>query len=254
MEKKKVIRSEISTGSFNECINYIFSLTESKRSSYVCFANVHMIIEAYKDSAFNKALSEADVVTPDGRPLSIFMNFFYKIKQERIPGMDLLPKLLEEAEKRGKSVFFYGSTNDTLDLIADRIRRELPGLEFTMYSPPFRPLTPEEKEADLDRINKANPDLLFVSLGCPRQEKWMAEHNGKVNACMLGVGQAFNTYAGIEKRLPKWMRGLALEWAYRLYLEPKRLWRRYLVCNSLFIYLVFKRLVWRKRYFVSANQ
>lgn len=244
MIKKEVLHSNISIGSFREYIEEIFELTRRKQSSYVCFANVHMLFEAYRDMAFKNVLDNADIVTPDGRPLSVFIRLFHKIPQERAPGMDLMPALMQEAAKRGKSVYFYGSTDEILRLIVKRAEKELPGLKIAgYYSPPFRELSEQEKEEIVRNINAASPDLLFVALGCPKQEKWMAEHLGKVNACMLGVGQAYNVYAGIEKRLPRWMRNLSLEWVYRLYLEPKRLWKRYLISNSLFLWLVIKYAV-----------
>jgi N-acetylglucosaminyldiphosphoundecaprenol N-acetyl-beta-D-mannosaminyltransferase len=256
MIKKKVIESWISSGTFQDFIDNIFLLTEEKKSSYVCFANVHMLVEAYNDPDFNKILEEADIVTPDGRPLSIYMNIFYKMQQQRVPGMDLMPALLIDAEKKQKSVYFYGSSDEILNLIAKRANSELPNLKIAgYYSPPFRELTEKEKEGIVDKINEANPDLLFVALGCPKQEKWMAEHKGKIHSCMLGVGQAFNVYAGVEKRLPKWMRDLSLEWTYRLFLEPKRLWKRYFVTNSIFVWLFlrifFSKLVGRRN---MANQ
>lgn len=238
MIKKKVIKTLVSTGSFVDFVNAIFSLTDEKKSSYVCFANVHMVIEAKNDPTFCEVVNNADIVAPDGRPLSIYMNVFYKMRQERVPGMDLMPALLREAEKRNKSVYFYGSTDEILDLIIKRANKELPMLKIAgTYSPPFRKLEDLEKQEIINKINSTSPDLLFVALGCPKQENWIAEHKGKINACMLGVGQAYNVYAGIEKRLPKWMRDLSLEWAYRLFLEPKRLWKRYLVTNTTFVML-----------------
>ncbi len=244
MEKVKVIRSLISTGSFNDFIDAIFDLSEKQLSSYVCFANVHMVIEAYQDKSFNEIINKADLVTPDGRPISLAIKLFDKINQERVAGMDLMPALLAEAEKRNKSVYFYGSTEDVLAKIRAKIHQDFPKLRIAgTYSPPFRPLSEEEDQAVTQQINEVAPDLLFVSLGCPKQEKWMAAHIGNINACMLGVGQAFLTYTGLEKRLPKWARDWSLEWAYRLYLEPKRLWKRYLVGNSLFLFFVFKRLI-----------
>lgn len=256
MIKKKVIKTWVSTGSFLDFINAIFSLTDEKKSSYVCFANVHMVVEANNDPKFSEVVNNADIVAPDGRPLSIYMNLFYKMRQERVPGMDLMPALLSEAEKRNKSVYFYGSTDEILDLIIKRANKELPHLKIAgTYSPPFRKLTDQEKEGIVDKINSSSPDLLFVALGCPKQENWMAEHQGKIHACMLGVGQAYNVYAGIEKRLPKWMRDLSLEWTYRLVLEPRRLWKRYLVTNSTFIALVIKgaiKRVFSRKRVVSA--
>lgn len=211
----------------------------ARSSSYVCFANVHMLVEANQDAAFNNILSEASLVTPDGTPVAAAVGWFHKKKQERVAGMDLMPALLEEAARRGQSVYFYGTTEKVLEAITTRARRELPNLRIVgAYSPPFRPLTPEEDAADVAAIQAADPDLLFVALGCPRQEKWMAAHKHQIRACMLGVGQAFLVYAGLEKRLPLWARRLGLEWTYRLWLEPQRLWKRYLVTNSRFLYLM----------------
>ena len=246
MKKIKVISSLISTGTFTDFINAIFDLTDKQLSSYVCCANVHMVIESYQDKAFNKLLNEADLVTPDGRPISLVMKLFDKIDQERVAGMDLLPVLLKEAEIRGKSVYFYGSTDDVLSKITSQIGTDFPKLRVAgTYSPPFRPLSEEEDQKIISMINDSGANLVFVSLGCPKQEKWIATHKGKVNACMLGVGQAFLTYTGLEKRLPKWARDWSLEWAYRLYLEPKRLWKRYVIGNSIFLFFVLKRLILR---------
>jgi N-acetylglucosaminyldiphosphoundecaprenol N-acetyl-beta-D-mannosaminyltransferase len=246
MKKVKIINSLISTGTFKEFIDYIFDLTDSQPSSYVCCANVHMVVESYQDKAFNKMLNAADLATPDGRPLSIVMKLFDKIAQERVAGMDLLPALLKEAEIRKKSVYFYGSTDEVLNKIKAQISIDFPNLRVAgVYSPPFRPLSEEEDQSVIKNINENGANLVFVSLGCPKQEKWMATHKGKINACMLGVGQAFLTYVGLEKRLPKWARDWSLEWAYRLYLEPKRLWKRYVVGNSIFLFFVFKRLIFK---------
>ena len=247
MAKERVLTSFITRGSYQEFVKRILAISEEKKSSYVCFANVHMVVEAYKDPSFNKIINEADIVAPDGKPISVFLRLFKNIKQDRVCGMDILPDLLKEAEKSGKSVYFYGTTQDTLDAIAARSKREFPNLKTWFYSPPFRLLSDEEKHEIVNKVNIANPDLLFVALGCPKQEKWMAEHKGKVQACMLGLGQAFHVYAGKEKRLPKWMQNLSLEWVYRLVLEPRRLWKRYLVTNSLFLLFSFKEI------FVNRN-
>jgi len=243
MEKVRVFNSFISKGTLKECTEHIFSLTDMQLSSYVCFANVHMIMEAYKDARFNRVLTDADIVTADGAPISKLMSHVYKYKQERIAGMDLLPFLLCEAAKRNKSVYFYGSTQQVLETIEKKIVKEIPNLKIAgMYSPPFRNLSDYENTLIENKINDSRPDLVFVALGCPKQELWMANKKDKINACMLGVGQAFLVYAGVEKRLPKWMRNFCIEWIYRLYLEPGRLWKRYLINNSLFILLLPKFL------------
>ncbi|UYZ60815.1 WecB/TagA/CpsF family glycosyltransferase [Hymenobacter latericus] len=239
-----VLNTWISTGTPTAMVDTILKLGAARTSSYVCFANVHMVVEAYRQPSFSAIVNRAAVVAPDGSPVAAAVRWFGGPRQPRVAGMDTLPMLLAEAARRGQSVYFYGTTDKVLQAIEDRIRQDLPALRIAgMYSPPFRPLTPAEDEADVARINEANPDLVFVALGCPRQEQWMAQHQGRVKACMLGVGQAFLTYAGLERRLPEWARKLWLEWAYRLYLEPRRLWRRYLVTNSRFVWLVSKKAV-----------
>ncbi|MCJ8166723.1 WecB/TagA/CpsF family glycosyltransferase [Pontibacter sp. E15-1] len=201
-------------------------------------------MEAYQDREFNDVLNNADVATPDGNPVAKLARLFYGQRQERVAGMDLLPRLLQEAAARGKSVYFYGSTDQVLEAVATKAKQELPDLKIAgYYSPPFRKLSDDEDADITAMINAAKPDLVFVALGCPKQERWMAAHKGRVKACMLGVGQAYMTYAGLEKRLPAWARNLSLEWTYRLWQEPRRLWKRYLYTNSMFILLTLKQLL-----------
>ncbi|ELR71631.1 Putative UDP-N-acetyl-D-mannosaminuronic acid transferase [Fulvivirga imtechensis AK7] len=241
MEKETILSTGISIATPRTFVREVIRLTEADHSSYICFANVHMLIEAYRNPEFRDTVNNAELVAADGRPLSLFLQVFKGIRQKRICGMDLLPILLCEAERQGKSVFFYGSTAEVLNSMRERAGQEFPRLRVAgQYSPPFRPLEPEEKQEISHWINSLHPDLLFVSLGCPKQEKWMAEFQDKIKSCMLGLGQAFTVYAGKEKRLPLWMRNLSLEWVYRLYLEPRRLWKRYLYGNSYFLMLVLK--------------
>jgi len=242
LAKQVVLDSRISTGSFEDFVDKILQLGAARNSAYVCCANVHMVVEAHRDVSFRQVLDEANLVTPDGGPVASVAGWLSGQPQERVAGMDLLPALLAEAARRGQSVYFYGTTDEVLQAIVERAKRELPTLRLVgTCAPPFRPLTPEEEEAHIAAINAVDPDLLFVALGCPRQERWMAAHRGKIKACMLGVGQAFLVYAGLEQRLPLWARRLWLEWAYRLWLEPRRLWRRYLITNSRFLYLMARR-------------
>lgn len=236
MIHKSVLGTSVSLGTYQEFINEIFQLVKSHVPSYVCFANVHMVMEAHHDHLFQSVVNNADVVAPDGRPISLFLNLFEKQKQQRVCGMDILPDLLRQAEIEGKSVYFLGGTEELLEMIIAKAKRLYPALRINgSYSPPFRELSVEEDAALVDRIKQSHADLVFVSLGCPKQEKWMAIHRDSIGACLLGVGQAFKVFAGIEKRLPLWMRNLSLEWVYRLWLEPKRLWKRYLVTNSKFL-------------------
>ncbi|GAB3237758.1 WecB/TagA/CpsF family glycosyltransferase [Hymenobacter seoulensis] len=244
LPKLPVLDSWISTGTPTDFVTSILKLGAMRVSAYVCFANVHMVVEAQRDPEFQQILANAAIVAPDGSPVAAAVGWFNAEgkAQPRVAGMDLLPALLEAAAESGQSVYFYGTTNEVLNAMVARARRELPTLRIAgVHSPPFRPLTPEEDAAEVAAINAADPDLLFVALGCPRQERWMATHQGQVRACMLGVGQAFPVYAGLEQRLPVWARRLWLEWAYRLWLEPRRLWRRYLVTNTRFVYMLSRR-------------
>ncbi len=254
MVKENIFTFPISIGSYKRFINEIFYLAESKPSSYVCFANVHMTIEAYEDNDFNSVVKNADIVAPDGQPLSIFLKYLKNINQERVCGMDVFPDLLREAAARGKSVFFYGTTDDVLAKIAAKASREFPALNICgLYSPPFRKLSSDEKAGIINRINESKADLIFVALGCPKQERWMAEHKGKIHGCMLGLGQAFHVYAETAKRSPAWMQRFSLEWAYRLYLEPGRLWKRYFYTNTYFLLLTFKYFIHSRMGSVTAR-
>lgn len=242
LKKVEIITSPISTGSYSSFAEEIFSIAARKRSGYVCFANVHMLIEAYQDKSFRKVLENADILTPDGMPVAKAIKTLYGVDQDRVAGMDMLPSLLVEAAKRGKSVYFYGNTQKVLDGISKRIATELPYLDVRGYfSPPFRAITAAEDAEIVARINAAEPDLIFVALGCPKQENWMADHKDKLRGLMLGVGGAFNVYAGMQRRAPLWMQKLSMEWLYRLVLEPGRLWKRYFYTNSLFMWLFFQK-------------
>lgn len=243
MHQVQLLASPINLGTFPEFIDKICSLALKKVSSYVCFANVHMLVEAYEDPAFNQVLEGADLVTPDGMPLCKLMKWKHKLTQDRVAGMDVVPVLFKEAAKRKLSVYLYGDTDELLEKIQQRLLSDFPDLQISgSYSPPFRTLTDQEKADIVTRINKAEPHLLFVALGCPKQEKWMAEQHGKVQATMLGIGNALRTYIGMEKRAPEWMRSMALEWLYRLLQNPGRLWKRYFVTNGKFLYLNVRQI------------
>jgi N-acetylglucosaminyldiphosphoundecaprenol N-acetyl-beta-D-mannosaminyltransferase len=239
MRKRRILHTRLTTGKYPEFIQEMISLSQRKTSSYVCISNVHMLIEAYKDKSFRKVVNSADMATPDGMPLAKSIGWIYGTPQDRVAGMDVMPSILKESEARGLSIYLYGSTDDVLDLIVDKIKHDYPNLKIAGYfSPPFRTLTDSEKENIIHSINLVNPDFVLVALGCPKQEKWMAEHKNKINSCMLGVGGAFSVYAGVQKRAPRWMQQASLEWVFRFVQEPGRLWKRYLVTNSLFSLLM----------------
>lgn len=240
MERIRLFSINISRGTFEEAKNRILSLGTNRISSYICFTNVHMCIEAYKDVSFADVVNGADFVASDGMPIAKGINFLYGITQEKISGPDLMPAILQAASLTNLRVFFYGSTETVLENLKSKLEIVYPNLTIAgMVSPPFRELSIEEEEAYIQQIHESHTHILFVALGCPKQEKWMAKMKGRINATMLGVGGAFPMLAGVEKRAPIWMQKSMLEWVYRLIQDPKRLFKRYLITNSYFLYILF---------------
>ena len=232
-------------------LNFVSHLIENaleKVSTYTCVANVHMCIEAYQHKDFAAIVNQADLVTPDGMPLVKALKWLYGINQDRVAGMDLLPDLLKESEAKNIKVFFYGGTEAMLANTKNYCAQQFPQLQIAgMISPPFRSITKEEEQEYINTINASGAGFVFIALGCPKQEKWMASMKGRVNACMVGIGGALPVMIGMQKRAPVWMQKASLEWLYRLLQEPKRLFKRYAITNTLFIVLLFRQ--WAKQRF-----
>lgn len=226
----------------------------ARESRYVTICNVHVVVSASRDAGYRDIINGSDMATPDGAPVAWMLRRQGFAGQSRISGPDLMWALCERAAKEDLPVYCYGSTPATLGLLEARLRAAFPALRITMESPPFRVLTPEEDAAAVERINASGAGIVFVGLGCPKQERWMAEHRGKgaldestlrVKAVMIGVGAAFDFHAGTVQRAPAWMRDNGLEWLHRLLSEPGRLWKRYLVTNTLFIVGAARQLLWK---------
>lgn len=241
MVRQQFMHFDISMGSYASFVHNIVAMARQKISAVVCVANVHMFIEAYQDKELEKMINHADIVTPDGKPLTWGLRLLLGIKQDRVAGMNLLPDLLQQLMEQQMPVYFYGSTAKLLQATENYLTNTYPGLKIAgMYSPPFRKLTPEEENQVIADINSSGANAVFVILGCPKQEKWMASMKGKVHAVMIGIGGALPVMVGLQKRAPAWMQNAGLEWLFRLIQEPGRLFKRYAITNSLFIYLVFK--------------
>ncbi len=230
---------QISLGPYRNFIDNILDLAVAHESSYVCIANVHMLVEAQRSAEFRRMLREADIVTPDGMPLTKSLKLLNGVDQERVAGMDLLPDLLTRAENEQLKVFFYGGQLSMLEKTESYIRKNYPNIQIAgLYSPPFRALSQPEMDEIADHITDSDANLVFVVLGCPKQEKWMSEMKGRIPAVMIGVGGALPVLIGDLKRAPLWMQRNSLEWLYRLMQEPTRLFKRYLVTNTIYLYLV----------------
>ncbi|MGV3704160.1 MAG: WecB/TagA/CpsF family glycosyltransferase [Arcticibacter sp.] len=244
LPKKTILSINVSQGKYPEFVDNIVELAQGRVSSYVCVANVHMLVEAHQSKAFQKIVNDADIVTPDGMPLAKCFQLLHQQPQDRVDGMSLLPALLEEASKSGLSVYFYGGSQKMINETTKYLGNTYPSLNIAgAYSPPFRALTEDEKDNIAARITASEANLVFVVLGCPKQEKWMNEMKGKIPAVMIGIGGALPVLIGMQRRAPEWMQKNSLEWLYRLMQEPKRLFKRYFSTNSTFLYLLAKEKI-----------
>jgi N-acetylglucosaminyldiphosphoundecaprenol N-acetyl-beta-D-mannosaminyltransferase len=243
--ENRIFSIKITYGSFKEIVDLILGYANGE-SRYVCISNVHMLVEAAKDPSYAEIVLNADLVTADGVPLIWALKRFKGIKQERVSGMDILPTLIEQAEALNIPVFFYGGSEELMAKTRAYISNRYSNLIAGFYNPPFRALTPEEEIQIIKNINDSGAKIVFVVLGCPKQEKWMSAMKGRINAIMLGVGGALPVLIGEVNRAPKWMQKYGLEWMFRLINEPGRLLGRYVYTNSFFIYLVARETLKNK--------
>lgn len=238
-----VLGSHIDAIACDVALDRLMDWACARASRYVTICNVHVVVSASQDPAYRNIINGSDMATPDGAPVAWMLRRLGFANQLRVSGPDLMWALCERCAMAGIPVYCYGSTEETLQLLKKRLRVAFPTLRISMESPPFRALSQEEDASAVARINDSGAGIVFVGLGCPKQERWMAEHRGCVNAVMLGVGAAFDFHAGTIRRAPPWMRDNGLEWFHRLLGEPGRLWKRYLVTNTLFIFLAARQLL-----------
>lgn len=239
-----VLEAFIDAVTWDEAVGQITRWGADHQSRYVCICNVHSVVTTTSDVEFKIAVNNADMATPDGAPIAWALRRLGHPTQERINGPDLMMKYLQEAERLDQVVFFYGSTESTLAKLRVTLAKQFPRLRIGgTYSPPFRALSLEEDEQIIEMINASGANVVFVGLGCPKQEKWMADHRGRINAVMIGVGAAFDYHAGVVRRAPIWWQRNGLEWLYRLGSEPRRLFKRYMVTNTLFVFGFLRQCV-----------
>jgi N-acetylglucosaminyldiphosphoundecaprenol N-acetyl-beta-D-mannosaminyltransferase len=239
-----VLKTPIDVITFQSAISKISGWSKNHETRYVCITNVHSVVTASQESDFAQVLADADMCTPDGAPVAWLMRQLGNANQERVNGPDLMWQYCAHAEKTGETFYLFGGEQSTLDILLAKLAAQFPLLKIAgAYSPPFRALSDAEDAAIVEQINSSGAGVVWVSLGCPKQEKWMAAHRGRINAVMIGVGAAFDYHAGTMVRAPLWMQCNGLEWLHRLWSEPRRLWRRYFVTNSLFIVKAFRQLL-----------
>lgn len=228
----------ISPTNMERCLEAVDKRVFSGEGGYICFVNVHVAVTASEDSCLRQIINSAFMAVPDGKPIAFLVKRRATANTGQVAGPDFMSYCLEKA--KGKKHFFYGGAPETLKALTQTIKNDFPQAEIAgSYSPPFRHLTPEEDSEITEMIQRAKPDIVWVGLGAPKQEKWMAAHYEALRpAVLMGVGAAFDFHAGTIARAPEWMRSMGLEWLHRLSSEPRRLWRRYLSTNAKFLFML----------------
>lgn len=245
----EILKTNINVLSMQKTVDYLDKHLDRLRGRYICVSNVHTTVTSYRDEKYRTVQNGSALNLPDGKPLSIVQKWMGYPDAGRVPGPDLMPEIFALSEKKGYTHYFYGSKPETLEALRKKLKERYPDLNIVgMYSPPFRPLTKEEDDEVIKMINDARPDFIWIGLGAPKQEFWMAAHEGVFSGVMLGVGAGFDFHAGTTKRAPMWMQEICMEWLYRITQDPKRLLKRYLDTNFSFLwYLVKEHRSKRKR-------
>jgi N-acetylglucosaminyldiphosphoundecaprenol N-acetyl-beta-D-mannosaminyltransferase len=235
-----VLGVQISAVRISTAVAEILECLRKGTKIYVCVTGVHGVMESQKDSVLKTIHNSARLVTPDGMPL-VWLGKLAGVDIDRVYGPDLMLALCRATERTGARHFLYGAGEGVAELLADRLRAQFPDMVIAgKRTPLFRPLSKEEDRIECDLINAAHPDIVWVGLSTPKQERWMADHRDQLSApVLIGVGAAFDFHAGLKKQAPRWIQRSGLEWLFRLCIEPRRLWKRYLTNNPMFLSYLF---------------
>jgi N-acetylglucosaminyldiphosphoundecaprenol N-acetyl-beta-D-mannosaminyltransferase len=244
LDSRDILKMRVDATSYKDASQRVVRWAREGRSAYVCVASVHMVMETFDSEAFRRVVNGADLVTPDGRPLAWALRALGVKHASQVRGTDLTTHVIERAAHEHLPIGLYGGTPELLETFVRVLKARYPGIQVVcQIAPPFRPLTAEEDEAVTREIAASGARILFVGIGCPKQENWMAAHKGRVDAIMLGVGAAFDFHTGRIRQAPRWMQAGGLEWAFRLMMDPKRLWKRYAKHNPRFVVLFLLQLL-----------
>ena len=236
IERVNVIGVPISAVNMNSCVETLLNNIDEIKGNYVCVSNVHTTVMAHDDPEYYKVQAESFMSVPDGKPLSVIGRKKYP-KMDRVTGPDLMRRIFEESKTRPLRHFFYGNNEENLSKLIQELKKQYPWLIIAGYEPSvFRDMSTGEENELAERINQKNPDFVWVALGAPRQEQFCHRMVNRIHGIMIGVGGAFNVLAGIVPEAPQWMQKLSLEWLYRMMQEPGRLFKRYAVTNTKFIW------------------
>lgn len=246
VESRRILDVRVDATSYADARSMVMRWARGGEQRYVCACNVHMVMEAHDDPGFAAVVNEADLVTADGMPLVWALRAMGVREARRVYGPDLMLELCAAAELEDVPVGLFGGSPAVLEHVVSSISARFPGLSLVYaHSPPFGDAA--DHESELVKMRSADVRLLFVALGCPRQERWMASHRGQISAVMVGVGAAFDFLGGSKPQAPPLLQSMGLEWLFRLVTEPRRLWRRYAVHNPRFVYLLARQLAARSR-------
>jgi N-acetylglucosaminyldiphosphoundecaprenol N-acetyl-beta-D-mannosaminyltransferase len=240
----------ISAVNMDLAVSRIHSWIERREHHYVCITGVHGVMESQRDADLKRIHNDAGMVTPDGMPMVWANKLSGNSHVSRVYGPDLMLEVCKQGVAKNHKHFFYGGGDGVAELLKQKLIEKVPGVQIVgTYTPPFRPLTAEEDQAVIDMIRSSGADIVWVGLSTPKQERWMSSHIGRVSApVMVGVGAAFDFHAGLKSQAPYWMQRSGTEWLYRLITEPKRLWKRYLTNNPLFVLSYLMQVLRLKSY------
>jgi N-acetylglucosaminyldiphosphoundecaprenol N-acetyl-beta-D-mannosaminyltransferase len=249
LASRNVLGMRVDATSYEDASRRVVRWAREGRAAYVCVASVHMVMEAFDSLAFQRVVNGADLVTPDGRPLVWALKGLKAKGASQVRGTDLTTHVVDRAAREGVPIGLYGGTPELLESFVRVLEARFPGVRVvSRIAPPFRPLTSDEDEAITQQIIASEARILFVGIGCPKQEKWMAAHKERVPAVMLGVGAAFDFHTGRIRQAPRWMQAGGLEWVFRLAMDPRRLWKRYAKHNPRFVGLLLLQLLGLRRF------
>jgi len=248
--KYNVFGVNVSATTYEEALNLIIFAAQKKIPAIVTHLPVHGLVLASRDASLQTKVNCFNIVAPDGQPVRWALKVLFKRKlPDRVYGPELMMRLCSSAAEVGIAIYLLGSYPHVVGQLRDNLIKKFPSLQVTGFeSPPFRPLTSEEDKAVVERINKSRAGLVFIGLGCPKQDIFAYEHRHNIKGVQICVGAAFDFLAGKKKMAPVWMQRNALEWLFRLFQEPKRLWKRYFFTNSIFMWYLFLQLTGLKKF------
>ena len=247
LEQRDVLGQRLDATSYADATRRVLDWAKKGESKYVCLSNVHMVMEGWDDPDFRHIINSADLIAADGVPLVWGLRALGVAHASRVYGPDLTLSVCRAAAEQGIPIALYGGREESLQGFIQFLESRFAGIEISCaIAPPFRPVTAEEDQQYMQAIELSGARILFVGIGCPKQERWMHAHRGAILMPMLGVGAALDFHSGRIKQSPAWMQKCGLEWFFRLMIEPKRLWYRYCFHNPRFVFLFLRQLLYHR--------